>query len=119
MALDSLLSSLSMLAVRLPMLIAYAVAAVYAVARWEKHPQVSMLVVIAVGVLALDMIAAGLFYAWMPMRLRNAGRGAAEVGVILSTFSAVTAIINAGCWGMLIAAIFGWRSESASRSPQR
>ena len=107
---SALIATASALLFRLPLLAAYAVAIGYAVVRWDKHPQVSLLVVLAVAGLALQLVVGTFVSTWMPMRLRHSGSSAGDVGAFFSLYGLVSGVIAAGCWGMLVAALFGWRT---------
>ncbi|MBI3185591.1 MAG: hypothetical protein HYZ28_25920 [Myxococcales bacterium] len=111
---DQLFAYLSSLLAHLPLLIAYGVAVSLAVARWHRHPSVSALVVIATAVLLLEALVGRYLGMWLPVRMHQEGRSAAEVGLMLGAYSFGMSVVAAGCWGMLIAAIFGWRSSSVN-----
>lgn len=109
-----ILAALGQILGRLPTLIAWLVAVVIALVRWKKHPKVSALVVIAVAILSIELLIGSVFTAAMPRYLSASGRGASEIGVVFAAYSFVNSAISAGCWAMLIAAIFGWREQPPS-----
>ena len=113
---SALIASASSLLTRVPLLVVYGVAIGYAVVRWDKHPQVSLLVVLAIAGLALQVVAGTFIATWIPMHLRQSGKTASEMGAFISLYGVVSAVFAAGFWGMLVAAIFGWR---AAQEPTR
>ena len=116
---DLLFASLSQLAVRIPVLIVYGVAIALAVARWNRHPQVSMYVVIAMSVLTLELLSGTVLSTVLPMKLHESGRSAAQIGVVFAVWGIVTSVISAACWGLIIAAIFSARGpETEPRLPR-
>jgi hypothetical protein len=107
------LEILSSLASRLPLFIVWIVALVLAVARWERHPNVSLMVVLAVGVLMLT----GIVGAILPFTLmRDTSQDVATRATFLSAIYFGLTVFAAGGWGLLLAAIFGWRNASAEGS---
>ncbi len=105
-----LVMAMSQMLPRLPLFVAWIVAVLLAVLRWKQHPRVSMLVVAAVAVLALETIVNAFVVTSMPMMMRSSGTSLASMGVFMAVYSTVSNVIAAGAWGMMIAAAFGWRS---------
>lgn len=108
---SGLVAAASSLLLRTPLLIVYGVALGYAVVRWDKHPQVSLLVVLAVAGLALQLVAGTLLTTWLPLQMRASGKSANEIGAFFSLYGIVSGLLGAGCWAMVVAAIFGWREQ--------
>jgi uncharacterized membrane protein YfcA len=111
----ALISVASSLLTRLPLLIVYGVAIGYAVVRWDKHPQVSLLVVLAVAGLTLQLVVGTFVSTWVPMRLRAAGRTTSDLAAFYSLYGVVSGVLSAGFWGMVVAALFGWRPSQVER----
>jgi hypothetical protein len=105
---------LMQLVTRSPLFLTWTVAVVFALVRWKKHPAVSALVLIAVAVFFVQAIVAA-WAAFLPVSLSRAGRSHAEVGVIMSVYGWATTFVSTACWALVVAAIFGWRSEPAPR----
>ena len=103
---------LGSLAVRSPVMIAWLVAIVIAIARWKKHPKVSMLVVVALAIMSVEMVVGTAVSMYLPYYMVRAGRRATEMGVFYAVFGLATSLVSTACWALLLAAIFGWRAES-------
>jgi predicted PurR-regulated permease PerM len=116
MEMSELLGVATMMLSRLPVLIAWVVAVCFAVARWNKHPNVSAMVVFAVAILAIEMIIGSFVSIYVPRRIMAEGGSSTSMSWFFGIYGLVTSVIAAGCWGMLIAAIFGWR-HAAVKSP--
>ncbi|MFT3711155.1 MAG: hypothetical protein QM817_26295 [Archangium sp.] len=115
---DTLLMMLSTLATGLPTFIVDVVLIAMAVAKWNKHPQVSMY---AAGggsfLLLLDLLFRSLFVI-LPMKLRENGMAPAQMSVYLGAMSVVGSLLHAVAMGLLIAAIFSDRGEQKLPLPR-
>ena len=82
---------------QLPVYVAWLVGVILAIVRWKKHPSVSLMALIAFVILFL-LGTVSLFIA-----ARN-GVNLGRPGIAF-----LEALIRAGAWGLVLAAVFGWR----------
>lgn len=94
----------------LPYLVIDVVALVLAVARWNKHPKVSMLVAVAT---ALQLLVRGLFMVGPLLMARLGGPPS------LHLFSALASLLGAVGLALLVAAVFAERPDPAGPPQQR
>ena len=111
---DMMMPFLMALVPQAPALVVWAAAVVVACLRWRRHPQVSMLAVIASVTLAVVTVASTYVTVSTPFHLRQSGRPLQEVGAILAVWATIFGLVRAGCWAMLIVALFGWRNSAAA-----
>src|SRR6185503_4763421 len=83
------LAILSALATHLPLFICWGVLVAVAVARWDKHPNVSLMAVLAVGGMFLLSIVGTAFSFTMPMRMHEMGVSASGMGVYFAIYGVV------------------------------
>jgi len=109
-------SGLGVLLAQLPQYLVWAVGAVVALARWQRHPRASLLVLIGLALLLADSLAgAGLTAAsnalitWRAMR----GNLGAFRGVVQAC-RAVFSMVAAAGFGLLLAAVFVERAPQPS-----
>jgi len=98
----------------LPAYVAMIVGIVLALVRWKIHPRASMFAVIGLGAMLLNRLIWAFVYAFLPSFLyRTAGfmygGGYATLGL-----RAIDGLITAGCWALILAAIFCDRSRQQS-----
>ena len=95
----------------LPFLGVYLVAGVLAVARWDRHPTVSALVVTSavIAVVARAAIIA------LPMAMRGSGL---QTTTIMSIAYGITSLVSTVALGCLVAAVFADRSTKTGPAPQ-
>ena len=94
-----LVQVLSALIIQSPVLLVMVVGAVVAIARWRRHPRVSALVLAAVLIAALTLLTGPII----------SGVLCTVIGWRVLTCELVTATPYAVAWGLLLAAVFGWR----------
>jgi len=107
------ITSMMMLA---PNLIVWLAGVGLALARWRRHPRVSLLALIAFIVLIVFATLSRFLSVWLPMTMRDEGWTAAQLGSVLTIIGAVTALINASAWILVLCAIFGWRAGQRQQS---
>jgi hypothetical protein len=90
----------------LPLFTIWILGVALALRSWRKHPKVSLLTAIALlGFILLSFINT-FFIVWLPIALPQK-----QLGFSFSVLGVVTSIVGAGLWGILLTAIFGWRSK--------
>lgn len=89
---------------------------VVAIARWNRHPRISMLAsVSAVLMLLLDLLVRAVF-AVLPLRLHESGRTASDFGVFYAVISGLSGLLHAVAIGLLAVAVFSERAVPARAS---
>ncbi len=112
-------SSFSMLSVfltRIPVILVMLTAIILAIVFWRKHPNVSLFTVIGCGGNLILNLVGTYISTWLPMTLSNRGISYSEISVFLGIWSIASSILNMVFWGLIIAAIFGWRNKPSSPS---
>ena len=105
----TLLPTLVTYLIQLPLLLVWLIGIILAGVYWRRNPAVSLLTIIAIGMLFLESLVATYLNLWLPVTLSQRGWGASQMGTVLALKGLVQSIANAAAWGLLIAAIFGWR----------
>ncbi len=101
-----LLSSLFALLSRSPVYLVWLVGLGLAIARWNKHPRVSLLTASGITIgLVTDLIVLVLQFS-LPREYP-----APELAGAFQVLGVCSALIDAVAWGLIIAAIFGWRKS--------
>lgn len=92
-----------------PSILIYVVGVVLALVYWWRHPAVSLLCVIAfVMLLGGRLLASGMQF-WV-MRAQDSSLTSVQIGNVMGTVSLVQVAISTVAWGLLLTAMFGWRS---------
>jgi hypothetical protein len=111
---DSLLTAtLVTLAMYLPLYITWLVGLILAIVKWKKIPKVSLLTVIAIVTLFLVNMAGTIFSMMYPYTAHQNGISTAQIGIVTTVVGIINILITTTCWGLLLAAIFGWRKPAA------
>ncbi|HEX8227863.1 MAG TPA: hypothetical protein VF826_00970 [Chloroflexia bacterium] len=107
---------LASLATQLPALAVMIGGIIFAVLNWEKHPRVSRLTAIALGLLiALNVVGTILAF-WLPLAVYRGSNSSTTLGLTFAIIGVVESFIAAGAWVLLLMAVFKGRSEvEASR----
>ncbi len=101
--------TLSSLLIQLPLLLVWLVGIILALFFWRQHPRVSLLALIAISLLFVEDIASTFLNMWLPLTLRNGGLGIGRLNLLLPIIGVGESVVRAIAWGLLLAAIFGWR----------
>lgn len=76
--------------------------------RWHRHPKVCGVAMAGFSLLFLESLVGTLFSYLLPQMLRGSGRRDMWVYFLVWL---IRAVIQAGLWGLILAAIFGWRGR--------
>ena len=102
---------LTILAQRLPVMLALLAGLIFAIVRREKHPRISLLAGIYFGGSLLLSILGTLVSLWPVFARMFSGFSMTNIGVISSVAGFVIVLFNAGLTVLLIFAIFGERAD--------
>ncbi len=105
---------LSSLVTSIPTLAVDVVLLIVAVARWNRHPRVSMFAAAAGGLLLMLDLLGRAFFAILPLKLHESGTSTASMGLYYAVLGGASSLLHAIAMSLLIAAVF---SERASVSP--
>jgi hypothetical protein len=109
---EKLVPALSILLVQLPVILVWLVGLVLSLIYWQRHPKVSRLALIAlIGFLIIEVIGSYVSI-WLPLTLHERGLAASQIGIILFVRGIFSSLVSAILWGLLVAAIFGWRGNT-------
>jgi hypothetical protein len=104
-------SIFSVLIVQIPLILVWLVGIIIAIARWKKHPRISLLSVIAITGLLFLSIAGNYLGMWLPVMLRANNWNISRIGVINTAVGFVRSLLSAILWGLILAAIFSKRND--------
>ena len=104
--------TLTSIAVQLPVLLMWLVGVVLAVVHWRRHPKVSLLFLIATLTLFVRLVAGTWVGIGLVRILRQGGMGITNAGLVQLGSRAFLSLMGAVAWGLLLAAVFGWRKQS-------
>lgn len=107
--------TLTSLLFHLPVALVWLVGVAFALLFWQRHPRVSLLTVVAIALLFLDTLADTILNVAVPLSFYSQGMSATQIGLFFAAKNAITSIVAAIAWGLLIAAIFGWRKTSEAQ----
>jgi hypothetical protein len=92
---------------------------VLALVWWRRHPAVSLLTVLAIGMWILLAVGGSFLFAWLPEHLREErGWSFAEARALLNGIAMARNAISAGAGVLLFVALFWGRSPTEASSPQ-
>jgi hypothetical protein len=109
---DTILPMLFSYLVQSPILLVWLAGFILAAVHWRKHPQVSLLTVIALAIFLIEALVDTYLNMWLPLMLSERGMAAMQIGQFFTAKGILTSIIGAVAWGLLIAAIFSGRPTS-------
>ena len=113
------LGILGSLATQLPVLVVMIGGIIFAVSNWQKHPRVSRLTAIALGLLvALNLVGTVLAF-WLPITIYMETNSGTALGLTLTIIGFVESLIAAGAWVLLLMAVFKGRSEIETQEQAR
>jgi hypothetical protein len=96
---------------QLPLLLVWLVGIVLAVTRWQRHPKVSLLALIALVLALLETILNGFLSMWIPVMFTEQGMTPAQIGTAFAVWRFIASIMGAVVWGLVLVAIFRWRDD--------
>jgi hypothetical protein len=88
-----------------PLYIVWAIGAIFCLVRWRRHPTVSLLALIAILLFFLLSVIGTLTVFVLPVIWRGSLAPLTTIRTIVQVFGSVIG------WMLLLAAVFGWRSE--------
>ena len=112
---ELLVASFTSFLVQLPVVLVWLVGLILALIFWKRHPRVSLLTVIAIlGLLILSFLGTYLNIA-LPVTLHSRNNlSFSQLTMTLAVVNIIISVFSAILWGLLVAAIFGWRKSAAA-----
>ena len=111
---DTYLSATLMtLGLHIPLYIAWLVGLILAIVKWKKMPNVSLLTVIAIVILFLSSVASTIFSMVYPTTAYQNAVSTTQISIVTGVVAIINVLITTACWGLILAAIFGWRKPAA------
>lgn len=89
-----------------PVCITWLVGIGLAIARWKSHPKTSALALTSLSAFLILSIFTSILYTTLPSQL-----GASGIVAVFQVVGVCNSLIHAVLWGLLLAAIFGWRRD--------
>lgn len=93
-----------------PIFLVWGVGLVIALLRWQRHPRVSLLLVIAIIGLGFDTIIGTVLTTWLPMAYMQSGWEVEQLGWVLGFVGILRTLLGAVFWGLILVAVFSGRS---------
>lgn len=90
---------------QIPIFIVWIIAAVVAVARWQRHPRPSLLLLIALGLFFLRALVGPI----VTFTVVHSDIARANIGMVQGIISFASTLVAALAWILLLAAALGWR----------
>lgn len=113
---EMLASTFMVYLVQSPVILVWLIGLVLSLVYWRRHPTVSLVAIIAImGFLVISLISTYVS-TWLPMTLRERGWSIGQIGIALTARGIISSLVSAVLWGLLLAAIFGWRNGPGGRS---
>jgi hypothetical protein len=106
---DTLVTTLAVISVSLPVIIVWVIGIALALLRWRRRPRVSQFALIACAMMIINTVANRFLTIWMPLSMRDLGWTTVQIGSIFTAIGIITGLISATAWALVISAIFGWR----------
>ncbi len=96
----------------LPLYLVWIAAIIVAIVSWRKNPRVSLFTVIGVaGILIINLVGT-IVSVSMPITLQRQGFSGMRISTTVTIWNIASSVLTAGCWGLIVAAIFGWRKSA-------
>jgi hypothetical protein len=116
---DVILPTLSTYLFQLPLFLVWLAGIILAIMRWQRHPRVSLLVLIALILILIETIINSFLGIWIPLMLSQQGATPGQMGTILAIWRLFASILGAVTWGLVLVAVFGWRDDLIPPTPSR
>jgi len=110
---DEFVQQLGAMAGMSPVLLVWFIGLLVALTRWKRHPKVSLVTVIALSGFFLVSFIATFTYGYLIRTWQS--RSGEDLDRLLKIVDLSRSAISALFWGLLLAAIFGWRQSRAAR----
>jgi MFS family permease len=94
-----------------PGLVVDLVGVILALVWWRRHPRVSLLTLLAFGLLASLAVGGSFLFAWLPDHLEQRGWKFAEIGALYMVIALIRSTLSAVALALLLSAIFAGRSN--------
>jgi hypothetical protein len=107
---ETMISTLAQYLIQIPVLLVWLAGIVLSIVHWRKHSRVSLLTLIAIVAFLVQSLVGNALTLWLPITLMERGWAAGQMGVIFAAMGIVQSLVSAVLWGLLLVAIFGWRS---------
>ena len=111
---ETIFSTLSSFLAQAPMFLVWLAGLVVAIIRWQRHPRVSLLALIGLSLLLLETFIGTIMNIQLPVLFSGWGWGAAEIGTFFIIKGFIQAVVAAIGFGLLLVALFGWRTAPRS-----
>ena len=94
-----------------PLYLVWIIGLVLSILHRRRHSKVSLLTFISLSMFVVISLVGVFLGIWLPVNFYNDGLDAREIGIISMSINVITSLISSVAWGLLIAAIFGWRKQ--------
>lgn len=92
-----------------PYVLAILAGVAVAAGTWQRHPNVSGLVILASLVEILNLVGGGILTMWLASSAATSAHPA-QVGMIMGVMGLIRSLVSAGVWALVLVAIFRKRS---------
>jgi len=112
---DILGAILTNLAIQLPVLIAMLVGIIIAIATWKRNPKSSLFALIAIVLFFILRVLGAVMNLLPYMLSRQLDLFPSQIGFFSTVSGVILNILDAGAWGLLLAAIFSGRKAKTEQ----
>jgi hypothetical protein len=94
-----------------PFLLLYVTGLVLAITRWPRHPQVSLLSVLAFSAFLIGLLMQRGAWFWYIVLNENHSFTASNTSIVFTAVNTLSSILDFGGWILLLVALFRWREN--------
>jgi hypothetical protein len=114
---ELIMVAVSNIATHSPIYLVWLAGIVMAILTWKRNPRPSLFAILAIAFMfVLDLV--GIFMVMLPLRLTQQGYSMTRISMLVTFVSVALAILRAGGWVLLLAAIFNGRRALSAFSFQ-
>jgi hypothetical protein len=100
------------LVVMSPLFVVDLVGVILALVWWRRHPRVSLLTLLAIGLLASAAVGGSFLFAWLPYHLEQRGWSFGQTSALYPVMALIRSALGAVAYALLLSAIFAGRSST-------
>lgn len=108
---DELLSWVGPLLYLMPLMVIWLAGIVVALARWQRHPMVSLLTVLALLIMSVVAVGFTLLNRWLITAQVEMGYSGSQIASSLAVLNVGRTLVTCLGYALLLLAVFGWRGR--------
>lgn len=104
-----ILTILPPLLVQAPLFLVWFLGIILSLIWRQRHPQVSLLVIISSVILVIETFVGTLVTVWLPAYAMQNNWTSSQIGGLFSVIGLIRTLFSAVAWGLILMAVFRWR----------